>query len=132
MAQSPCSRRGCSTTATSSCWRTASRRSRSARRSSSTGFSASSTSQTRSSAQADRGPAARVEVRRRDVPRWWPADDVIARVGDRRVRLPLRAVGNVLVGLVVALEAVRTLRDERMRALLVVYPKQHFLLAGAL
>jgi len=78
----------------------------------------------------DRGPATQVEVRRRDVPRWWPQDDTAVTVRHRRVPLRLRAVGNVLVALRVAVEATQALRNTRARGLLVVYPKQHFLLAA--
>jgi hypothetical protein len=81
-------------------------------------------------AQDARPARSRVEVRRRDVPRWWAQEDSSLSVGGRRIALRLRALGNVMVAARVALEAVGALREERARALLVVYPKQHFLLGG--
>ncbi len=80
--------------------------------------------------QDDLESAARVV--RYDVPAWWPSDDTSLRAGPVRVPLRARAVGNVLVGIRVALDAARTLRRDDVRALLVAYPKQHFLLAGCL
>lgn len=72
-----------------------------------------------------------LDVRRYDLPRWWP-QDVIVRIGRLQVRLRLRAVGNVAVGLRVAAAAVRLLRRDDVKGVLAVYPKQHFLLAGLL
>jgi glycosyltransferase involved in cell wall biosynthesis len=63
------------------------------------------------------------DVRRFDLPGWWPESDGLLR---------LRGIGNVLVALRVALAAVRVLHRREIRGLLVVYPKQHFLLAGTL
>lgn len=83
-------------------------------------------------AQDDKPPASEVTIRRRDVPAWWPEDDRAVTVGRRSFSLRVRSIGNVLVGLRVAVEAVRALRSDSARALLIVYPKQHFLLAGVL
>lgn len=63
------------------------------------------------------------QIRRFDIPRWWPREDGVLR---------LRSFGNVLVALRVAVAAARVLRRGDIRGLLVVYPKQHFLLAGCL
>jgi glycosyltransferase involved in cell wall biosynthesis len=72
------------------------------------------------------------DVRRFDVPRWWPIEDTELRLAGRPVRVRARALGNVLVALRVALVATRELRKSQTRALLAVYPKQHFLLAACL
>jgi glycosyltransferase involved in cell wall biosynthesis len=47
-------------------------------------------------------------------------------------RLRLGAAANVLLSLALAVSAARTLRRPEIRGLLVVYPKQHFLLAALL
>jgi hypothetical protein len=86
----------------------------------------------RYSSHRDRFGAASVEVRRRDVPSWWPREDGAIMVLGRRVPVRLRALGNLLVAVRVALEAARALRAESARGLLAVYPKQHFLLASCL
>jgi len=72
------------------------------------------------------------DVRRYDVPSWWPIEDTDVRFGHRAVRLRARAIGNVLIALRVAFATARELRKADVRALLVVYPKQHFLLAACL
>ncbi|MHB8469202.1 MAG: glycosyltransferase family protein [Gaiellaceae bacterium] len=72
----------------------------------------------------DLGPSSEAGVRRFDVPAWWPLED--------RPLLRLRVLGNLLVAARVTVEAVRTLRRRELRAVLAVYPKQHFLLAGVL
>jgi hypothetical protein len=72
------------------------------------------------------------DVRRYDVPSWWPLDDAEVSLGIWRVRVRARALGNVLVALRVALASLRELRKRETRALLAVYPKQHFLLAACL
>ena len=72
------------------------------------------------------------EVRRYDVPRWWPTEDGELRLGGRRIRVRARAFGNVFVAFRVAVASVRELRRPETRALLAVYPKQHFLLAACL
>jgi glycosyltransferase involved in cell wall biosynthesis len=74
----------------------------------------------------------RGSLRRFDVPAWWPDADAELRLAGRTVRLRWRALGNLLVALRVAAAAIATLRRESTRALVVVYPKQHFLLAGLL
>jgi len=71
-------------------------------------------------------------VRLYDVPRWWVKEDLFLRAGPVRVPLRLRAIGNVLVGLRVAVASARLLRRSEVKGLLVVYPKQHFLLAACL
>jgi glycosyltransferase involved in cell wall biosynthesis len=68
------------------------------------------------------------EVRRFDVPSWWPEEDVAL----GRLHLPVRAVGNALSGVSAGLHAWRLLRRAETRGLFVVYPKQHFLFAACL
>jgi hypothetical protein len=80
----------------------------------------------------DTGPASRAEIRRFDIPEWWPAEDRRVEVLGRGVRVRFRAIGNVLVALRVALATVKELRAREDSALLVIYPKQHFLLAACL
>lgn len=75
-------------------------------------------------------PRRGVDVEVRDIPEWWAREDRDVQVGPLRVPLRLRALGNIGVGLKVAAEAVRALRRDEVRALLTVYPKQHFLLAA--
>jgi hypothetical protein len=70
-----------------------------------------------------------MRTRRFDVPAWWPLEDRDVYLAGRRIPLRLRAIGNVLVGLRVACAAAAELRSGS-RALLVVYPKQHFLLGA--
>jgi len=72
------------------------------------------------------------DVLRYDVPPWWPVDDRAVRLRGRSVRVRARAIGNVFVAFRVAVAAVRELRKPDTRALLAVYPKQHFLLAACL
>ena len=72
------------------------------------------------------------DIRRYDVPHWWPIEDTELRLGRRAMRLRARTIGNVLVAVRVAISAVRELRKSEVRALLAVYPKQHFLLAACL
>lgn len=72
------------------------------------------------------------EARRYDVPSWWPLDDAAVRIGRRVVRVRVRSLGNILVALRVAIAAARELRTPETRALLAVYPKQHFLLGACL
>jgi hypothetical protein len=71
-------------------------------------------------------------VRPFDVPVWWPQEDRRIGIGSRTLPLRLRAIGNVAVGIRVAFAAARLLRQHDVRGLLVVYPKQHFLLGGCL
>jgi glycosyltransferase involved in cell wall biosynthesis len=71
-------------------------------------------------------------VRRFDVPRWWPHTDVTFRRGRLRLPLRVRALGNVLVSLRLAAATAAHLRRDEVAALVVVYPKQNFLLAGLL
>jgi glycosyltransferase involved in cell wall biosynthesis len=73
-----------------------------------------------------------VAVRRFDVPRWWPDTDTEVRILGRKLPLRPRAFGNLLVSIGVTAAALRVLRRPQTRALVVVYPKQHFLLAGLL
>src|SRR6266545_470954 len=68
-------------------------------------------------------------ARRFDIPAWWPLEDRDVHVAGRRIPLRFRALGNVLVALRVAYAAAVELRSGS-RALLVVYPKQHFLLGA--
>jgi glycosyltransferase involved in cell wall biosynthesis len=74
----------------------------------------------------------RGNVVRFDVPRWWPERDVSVRIGRFRVPIRVRALGNILVSLRVATEAARAVHRPESKALLVVYPKQNFLLAGCI
>lgn len=78
----------------------------------------------RYSEHRDEGSHVDAEVRRFDIPSWWPQED--------RPPLRLRSLGNLGVAVRVSLEAVRALRRPELRAVLAVYPKQHFLLAGYL
>jgi glycosyltransferase involved in cell wall biosynthesis len=71
-----------------------------------------------------------VDVRVHDIPAWWPRDDRELGVGPVRIPLRLRALGNVGVSLKVAAESIRMVRRDDVRALLAIYPKQHFLLAA--
>jgi glycosyltransferase involved in cell wall biosynthesis len=73
-----------------------------------------------------------VAVRRFDVPLWWPDADTEVRILGRKLSLRGRAFGNLLVSVGLAVAATRVLRRTQTRALVVVYPKQHFLLAGLL
>ena len=80
------------------------------------------------SVHADDFGQTRAQVVRVDVPRSWPARD-------RRVAgipLRVRTAGNLLVASRLAVSLARALRRPEARALLAVYPKQHFLLAACL
>src|SRR6185312_5777479 len=37
-------------------------------------------------------------LRRFDVPSWWPEEDLALKIGGLRLHLPLRAIGNMAVG----------------------------------
>jgi glycosyltransferase involved in cell wall biosynthesis len=69
----------------------------------------------------DRPSRVQTNVRQFDLPAWWPVSDGRLRIG---------AIGNVLAAFWVAAATVRALRRPDIRGLLVVYPKQHFLLAA--
>lgn len=67
-----------------------------------------------------------------DVPSWWPDEDLALKIGGVRLHLPLRAIGNMAVGVRAGLYGARRLRQPESRGLVAVYPKQHFLLAGCI
>ena len=71
-------------------------------------------------------------LRRFDVPSWWPEEDLALKIGGLRLHLPLRAIGNMAVGVRAGLYGARWLRQPESRGVVAVYPKQHFLLAGCI
>lgn len=77
---------------------------------------------------ADEFGESHARVVRMDVPARWPARDRRA-LG---VPLRVRTAGNLLVASRLAVSLARALRRPEARALLAVYPKQHFLLAACL
>jgi glycosyltransferase involved in cell wall biosynthesis len=86
----------------------------------------------KSTAPIDPTAIVRGNVSRFDVPNWWPERDVSVRIRRLRVPIRVRALGNILVSFRVAREAARAVRRPESKALLVVYPKQNFLLAGCI